>query len=142
MQFCSYFKIFPYRSLPNIINNTDEYGFNIKRSINIRYLYYRNKDVNVSSFPDYNCVNVLIFTLSWYLYANNINHTDYQWVVFMLIPYILCSRCYFGFNYIFDGIWSSIFGVIIVYSLKLIIPQTFLIISDELIREIASNMFS
>ena len=135
MQFCTYFKIFPFRSLPNVINNTDEYGYNIKRSINIRYLYYKNKDMNVSSFPDYNCLNVFIFTLSWHLYTN-------QWLVFMIIPYILFARCYFAFNYIFDGIWSGIFGVLIVYGLRLIIPQTFLIISDEIIREITLNMFS
>ena len=104
----------------------DEYGFNIKRYTNVRKLFYR-KDSNISTFPDYHALNVIIHTLSWYLFTN----FDNKW-----------SRCYVAFNYIFDAIIDGMFSIIIVCISYYIIPSAFLVITDEIIKEIAANIFT
>eukprot|EP00484_Ammonia_sp_Unknown_P022774 CAMPEP_0197030194 /NCGR_PEP_ID=MMETSP1384-20130603/9476_1 /TAXON_ID=29189 /ORGANISM="Ammonia sp." /LENGTH=271 /DNA_ID=CAMNT_0042459489 /DNA_START=48 /DNA_END=860 /DNA_ORIENTATION=+ len=65
----AYFRLLPCRALPNVIHNTDEYGFNVTRTLNLRYWYYRNKERNTCSFPDYNTCNAMIYALSYYLFS-------------------------------------------------------------------------
>ena len=130
-----YFKVLPPRSMPNVINNMDPYGYNLKRSINLRQLWYKNSDKNVSSFPCSTVCNVTIYSLSCYLYSHHL-------LILLLIPYVIMSRCYFAFNHLLDCVFSLLFGLCLVAIAMYLIPQSFLIISDEIIREIPLNIFS
>merc|ERR1712154_110907 len=101
-------------------------------SINLRYLWYKNKDKTVSSFPCATVCNVAIYCVSMYLYTNQI-------FILLLIPYVVISRCYFAFNYLMDCVFSLLFALCVVASAMYLIPPSFLIISDEIIREIPIN---
>ena len=118
--------ILPFRPLPNVIHNDDPYGFNVQRTINIRSLCLKRNDSDISSFPCCSAMNIIIYTTTWYLYTNQL------WP-FLLIPYVVWSRCYFALNYLFDCILSGAVGLCIVMLLWITVPQTLLIIADEMI---------
>merc|ERR1712228_1116615 len=102
LRILSYFKVFPFRLMPNVIGNMDPFGFNLRRHINLRYLWYKNKDKNVSSFPCSTVCNVTIYAISYYLYSNQL----------------------------FDCVFSLLFGLCIVGIFTYLIPSSFLIISE------------
>eukprot|EP01083_Nonionella_stella_P121170 363923_1 len=133
-QLLSYLKILPFRALPNVIHNIDEYGFNIKRALNLRYLC-RKTMLNQSSFPCYNTSNVTIMCLSFYLYTN-------EPLIFLWIPYVIIARCYFAYTYLMDCVVSLLVAVCIVSILYALLPSSSIIIVDEIIRETATTIFS
>jgi len=116
----------PFRPLPDVIRNEDEYGFNVQRAINLRGLWYQHRDADLSSFPCCHSLNVVLFAVSWYLYSN-------QFAIFLLVPYVVASRCYFAFHYLFDCVLSGAIGLCIALLLWSALPQTFLVIMDEML---------
>eukprot|EP01084_Bolivina_argentea_P089333 161210_1 len=135
LRIMSYLKVLPFRSLPNVIHNLDEYGFNIKRRLNLRSMFCNKNMDKHSSFPCYNTSNATIVCLSSYLYTR-------QPLLFVCIPYVIIARCYFAYNYLMDCVFSLLFAVCIVAVLCTVLPPSSLISVDEIIREMTANMLS